>query len=244
MLPLFECFRKYDLPGKLANELVDSAGVPLSTIDNINRINIFLGANNNGKSLLARELLRTRSKCYYGNENWEKITDTFNLYSEISADLKLIVSIQESFVFANTNGGVIVDLYDVELQREKLQQYEPDYNINALIGHLNTMFSAHLQFDQYATYRITTGAQTKNLYPNNHIEKELIEKLLQVIVRFKVRASTIITALKRLSFDAKETFFTKIYIPAIRTLRPFGGMVDIEKRNKRRIWVRLLSYYF
>lgn len=72
MLPLYEGFRKYDVPSNLQGELFDSDNQALAELINLNKINIFVGPNNSGKSLLLREIVKTQSKTYYGDEKWRK----------------------------------------------------------------------------------------------------------------------------------------------------------------------------
>ena len=69
MLPVYEAFREYDLPNKLSNELFDQNGKPLTRINKLSKVNIFVGPNNFGKSILIREILKTRSKHHHSKKD-------------------------------------------------------------------------------------------------------------------------------------------------------------------------------
>lgn len=79
MLEFYEAFQKCDVPKALENEIFES-GQPLRFINELNKVNVFIGANNSGKSRILRELLKMRRATFYSDANANKIIQLFNTF--------------------------------------------------------------------------------------------------------------------------------------------------------------------
>jgi hypothetical protein len=73
MLDFYQSYRLRDLPDKLKGELIDVEDSELTKLEHLSKVNIFVGANNSGKSRIIREVLRSKSAKYYGDDEWSQI---------------------------------------------------------------------------------------------------------------------------------------------------------------------------
>lgn len=226
MLPYYEAYRKYDLPAKLRNELYDSLSNQLQLLDKLNKVNIFVGPNNSGKSLLLRELLKTNSPTYYSSENWEKILKLLQFIKEVPDKIRSVSHIHNLEVIIDSN-GVLIDLRQFEQLYPQISVYKSGYTLQTATDSLRHLFTKDFKFQENKLYSYSSP-DVINQYFNISSQRKLLEEITDYLEELKRQASEITLALQSLRLPENPANEKRIYIPAIRSLRGIAdvGMID------------------
>src|SRR4051812_49180478 len=93
MLKLYETFQQFIVPETLKNEILNEQGKSLEAIDDFSKINIFIGANNSGKSKIIREFIKQVPVPYHGKKNWDVISTLVNdIFSKVEEHIKKVIN--------------------------------------------------------------------------------------------------------------------------------------------------------
>ncbi|MBM2814316.1 MAG: hypothetical protein HW421_1078 [Ignavibacteria bacterium] len=72
LMQFYERFAYLPIPESLMGKLIDGDKKELENLKNLKKVNIFIGANNSGKSYILRELIKQELSTYYFNENLKR----------------------------------------------------------------------------------------------------------------------------------------------------------------------------
>jgi AAA15 family ATPase/GTPase len=232
MLNFFENFAKYDVPKKLANDIYDSETNQLSTIDNLNRVNIFLGANNSGKSILIRELLKTKSRCYYSDQHWTLVNKALSFYEKILQEIQSVYTHSDDYILSNSV-GLQINLIEIREAYNRFSKYKGDYNVYEVIDHLQGIMSQNFSIRIDATYSVSNPDRLIQTFTyQNEYQKQIIIGFVEALERLKTQHREVLQLLSTLPLTAKDSYTSRIYIPSVRTLRPFGKSANIEHHTR------------
>ena len=70
---LHHFYNSIPIPKRLKNDILNENRKQITYIKNISKLNIFVGENNSGKSLLLREILKSNWKHHYSEEILQEI---------------------------------------------------------------------------------------------------------------------------------------------------------------------------
>lgn len=221
MLPLFEAYRKYTLPEKLKNELYDSKKTRLTVLDNMRKVNILVGPNNSGKSLLLRELIKTRSHFYYGQDRWEEISEILTLIAEVPTAVTQASGFPNFIKLSDVHSGDIIDLRVFLNAYPNLAKYTPDYDVAAPIQFLSTTLTdREFSFSESRTY-LFTNQDNVSTPLNTNIHQETINGIIDTLKKLQGRAKMGVHRLQELALPQSLKESKRIYVPTFRTLREF-----------------------
>lgn len=228
MLKFYESFQQYNIPLSLANQIIDGNGNVLDKIENINKINIFIGPNNSGKSKILRELLKENNFRYYSKLNWNAISSLIvELYD--FAILKSQELIQyDKLIVSNGQFGKIIDVVQFEEIKKKATQYTANFDVETYIN---------LIANQFINLPKSLTSNLHYLYIVDQQRYQLgepkVTQLLSILNDTKKLAIEIITELEKFKFSNYSIDnFSKVYIPSIRTLRQFGSKANVKNDTK------------
>lgn len=234
MLPLYEAFRSIDVPEKIAAHIFDSNDQHLTQIKNLNKINIFIGANNSGKSLLLREILKSDSKKYYSDEKWHELKllfhDTlFHLLSQVSE----IHPSRNIIALLHSDGKIIFSFEPLYEIRDSLLDRVGDFQIDSIIEKLNSLKTVDLKLDRNASYRLLDNNHLI-IHLNRTIENiNRVNNIFKWLTKFQEEVPSLVDTLLKYKFSDNSNQLKKYYIPSIRTLRAFATQANIEAETKR-----------
>lgn len=220
MLKFFETFQKHDVPEEIKDELYNTKNEKLNSIDNFSKINIFIGANNSGKSKLIRELIKQTPINYYGTKNWNIIVEEINkIFSIVDDNLFEIHHSKNYFIISNSGNGEIFNTEELVKVRETLTQHVPNYDISDTIKQLEQKFITLLEnINKNTSYYLREINSSSRCLDDNQ-KKIILLKFNDITQQVK----PIINNLKRFEFSSlAKPGMARIYIPSVRTLRPFG----------------------
>ncbi len=227
MLKFYEAYQQYNIPPALKDELFDRDGNNLEAIKNINKINIFIGPNNSGKSKIIRELLREKPALFYGEHNWQRIeTPLRAFFDTVQTSLKTI-SAAEHFVINNSQNGAVINSDEIENKKLQYLVYTKNYNITEVIEHIRQQYIS-MPSGLNRTVAYNMRAQNSEA----HFDAAKVESLFRVLEELSAAAVILIGKLQDLEIpETIKDAFSKVYIPSVRTLRPFGSRADIKKET-------------
>jgi hypothetical protein len=230
MLPYYEGYGKYDLPDKLQDDLFDENGIKLQQINKLNKVNIFVGPNNSGKSLLMRELLRSGSKSYYSEMQWEEIQKALAIFDRIQKELRQACSVPDVEQFGDYSQGTLIDLAVLRDQKAQFSQYRADYSVEAVAEQLKVVFDRPFVFEQNKRYYFAQTNKVKTDF--SHGNQALLEKVLECLNTLKADAVQVRKKLLLLKIH-QEKSPVRMYVPAVRSLKPFSGMTQFENSTRQ-----------
>jgi len=225
MLEFYESFQKCDIPTSLKGELFDGVGNPLNYLEELNKINILVGANNSGKSKLLREILRTQRDKYYSNN---RKTEILNFLELINSKIKrLSHNLGGNRPYLNNDGKDVFNFEHFEQLITPFLTIAANYDINQLILTLKTAFSK--DFKEFPPDNIRAQGSG---HGNKPLDAQLSHNILQELANLK---NIVTEKTSWLSEQQHSTFDTHkcIYIPSVRTLRPFARRSKISDETKR-----------
>ncbi len=232
MLEFFESYRSIDIPEKLRNDLLDSNDAILQKIESLNKINIFIGPNNSGKSLLIREILKSNSKKYIGENIWAQIQQQVSFYDKIINDLQNAFPANNISIFRSTQYGVIFSFDDLISMRGQFKQYRNEYDINSMIQHLNSFFNRDFIIDENLSYQFVDRTSQVPSNINNYSNRNILESVFKALNNLKEESVEVIKKLTALLPNSSEFEKIKIYVPAVRTLRSFADRWKLDEEIK------------
>ena len=242
MLKFYETFQRYDTPQALQGDVYDVENNPLITIKNFSKINIFVGPNNSGKSKLIRELIRQAPAKYYDEKNWKRITGLINqLFTIVDQKLAEEPITKDYLEISNSSNGIIFHSANFARHHKKLVEYIPNYNLVETLNSLKTTFIISLgNLDRTSSFYLLKKGSARNTL--NTDDKLTVLNLVDAIRR---EVNPLIEDLRNFEFNSSAfQEVPRIYIPAIRTLRPFGMTADIKKATTDEYkFAQLVSIY-
>lgn len=229
MLKFYESFQQYKVPSSLANQIIDGNGNVLEKIENINKINIFIGPNNSGKSKILRELLKENNSRYYSKLNWNAISSLIvELYD--FAILKSQELIQyDKLMVSNGQFGKIIDVVQFEEVKKNATQYSANFDLEPFINSIT---------NQFINLPKSLTSNLQYLYiveqQRNQLGEQKVLQLLSILNEIKDLALETVDKLIKYKFsEYSKANFSKVYIPSIRTLREFGSKANIKSDTKK-----------
>jgi AAA15 family ATPase/GTPase len=221
MLPLFEAYRKYDCPEKLKNELYDREKTRLTELNHLRKVNILVGPNNSGKSLLLRELIKTRSHFYYGQDRWEEISEILTLINEVPSAITQASGFHNFLKLSDVHSGDIVDLRTFSNPYPNLSRYAPNYDVAGPIQFLSTTLAdREFKFSETRTYSFT-NQENVNTQFNTNTHQEPLSKIFDSLNKAKEKAKFAVARLHELALPQTLKESKRVYIPTFRTLKEF-----------------------
>ncbi len=230
MLPYYECFGKYDLPEKLAKELFDENANPLQRIDKLNKINIFVGPNNSGKSLLMRELLKTKSKSYYSDDRWAEIKDLLQIFPRIQERIRKQSGFNDFLILGDYTEGNLMDLAVLMQFYTQFAEYKPDYVVQAVEQSLKTAFDRDFSYQTNRRYYFIQTNKVKTDF--GHGNQEMLKKILECLNELKGEVIQVRKGLLTLTVQKPESA-RKMYLPAVRSLKPFSDPLQLDASPRK-----------
>jgi AAA15 family ATPase/GTPase len=231
MLPLYEAYRKYDVPEKLKGEIFNAEDEVLSELDKLNKINILVGPNNSGKSLLLRELIKTNSKFYYGQDRWDEIANLMCFIDEAPRMIAEASGLPDFSKFLDVHSGPIIDLSIFPSIYAQVSKYSPNYDVKAAVGLLQSVFLKPFEFSDARTYSFANHNNYNSGF-NTQSNRELLLKIFDSINKLKDRAQMITQRLSELSLPDFSEKRQRVYIPTFRSLKEFNNLqIDLTIRK-------------
>lgn len=230
MLSFYETYQKYDVPASLGEQILNPNGESLKTIENINKVNIFIGANNSGKSKILRELLKQGLVNYYGEKNWNRITSLINdFFTLVFSKLREAYNTSNNFSISNSSNGQIYSTVEINNIRSKFLTYSSNYDLSTVIDYIKHQFiTLPSSLNRSPSYYISESNSSRLT-----LEFEKINFLFTKLNEITQAATEVIEGLSVLDISQfSKDRVPKIYIPSIRTLRAFGADADVEKQTR------------
>lgn len=226
MLDLYESFAKSEIPQKFENEIFDDDG-KITILNNLNKVNIFLGSNNSGKSHFIRELLRREKLNYYYSDN--KLNELRKFLIEKLGDLEFFLNSHGAndinFILrnpGNTNAFGAHCSID-SIKSVPLEVANP--KIEEIITQLGSFKSAYSTLDE-------SQINNSRIYNNRSEFYQLTNiSLYDFISQISIKLTFISNHLKEFLLQGKNGI-SRIYIPSTRTLRAFAKKMDVEKETR------------
>lgn len=228
MLTLYESYAKCEIPKKFENEIYDDSG-KIDMLNNLSKVNVFLGSNNSGKSHFIRELLRRDPlNCFYSDNKIEELKSILLVgLNQIEKLLKIYGIPDLDFTVKhlyNQNG------YGTSLRINEIKSTiftVPNYEIEALINTL-AAFPKSTQLIQQTEIRNLSVYNHRG----QHYEKPIGQELYDWVSKINREIVNITTRLKHKLFF-KSNYCSRIYIPSTRTLRGFAKKIDVENETRK-----------
>jgi len=213
---LHDFYTKLPIPDRLSDDIFDEEGEQLHEISNLSKVNLFVGANNSGKSLLLREIL----KC----EHIESVPSK-GIKSEIISNVKLILNELKDIMTKASLSGLSSSSYNT------LSLKELEIEINTLNFSSNTI--AEFMSSDLAKTRSFAGINTSFVFRRNSRTETSnnVKEKLDIVSR---KLNNFLREVpKRYSFlEKKGEPLNKIYIPTIRSLRKYEDVQLLATKTK------------
>ena len=213
-IPLNEFYNKLPISQlKLSEDVYDDSKKLIEEIHNISKLNIFVGQNNSGKSLILREVLKCNSFEIYLNssviekinrvveESLLKFEEHFNSYNIISYYGPSIIINQGFFK------GIFVDYNRDEEQ------------LNVYVDKIKTGLE-NINYAVLNSFSTDVGQRTQ-------INRKALENLKQTVNNVKEKFSN---TLKELFTPPK---IYKLYCPSVRSLRNYSDNNTLKEKTKK-----------
>jgi len=220
MLDFYQSFGKRDIPTSLKNDLINSDGELLEKFNYLNKVNIFVGQNNSGKSRIIREILKSESQKYYSDEMWKKIQSNIAFYNETISALQAIFPSHPKFTFVKYGGETVFDLNDFISRRDQLQLYSPNFEIVHHANALRQIFGQMFVYNDNSVYEVRSAGELALAINNQHRERAV--ETFRVLNESKHKAFEVAKRLENYILQSEPFEAYKTYIPAVRTLRTFA----------------------
>jgi len=222
-LYFYEHLYKISVPERLVNNLYDENKQKLSLLEPLSKINVFIGPNNSGKSLLLREIIKNSiSSEYFRPDLVERINDfiseiknkfidefeqfdQFNKYGQIKQ-----LRFKATKLASNNYYISIKDFKDLLEEISEKQPFKIFFDKVAKEKEKITTYSYHSVQDEERNSSNSIGPNKINLKFREHFN-ELTSSLQQ--------------------YRIPENF-SRIYIPTIRTLRHYGQGSLFEEKTR------------
>ena len=224
MLPFFESFRKRDVPKKLSDEIFNSSGAKIAAIENLNKVNIFVGPNNSGKSLLLREMLKTKSHSYYGPDKWAEIIDHLEIFKFIESALNRVMKTSNLSIISDSHEGEIINLDNLKQIYTQVSKYTQDYDVQTAAGFLYATFDRTFAFNTQHSYSYYTSPGRIQSYLSNNTDADRLTQLFSCLNEIKEKVRAIGSKLNELKITNASVEHPLIYIPTFRSLKAFNNL--------------------
>jgi predicted ATPase len=224
MLEFYESFQKCDIPKSLANLVYDTNG-QLQLIEELNKVNVFIGANNSGKSLILREILRDKRNKYYGETRKKQITDLLEKILDKLSVLHSSVGVGCVEVKIQNSQSTVYNfgMFNTA-RRNELLEIGANCDISSKITTISTLILQHpYALKQYEGLHLFLG-------PNkgyNIADKNQRDSFAEALNDLRMTVPIVFKELEKFIFpDSSKNL--QIYIPSIRTLRPFASATKLK----------------
>ena len=225
MVNFFEAFQKCVIPESLKNEVYDRTE-KLVLLQELNKVNIFIGSNNSGKSKLLREILKVIKDTHYGNLKKREILILIEtLFGEVESLRKLVGN--HAHHVLTQYSKVVLDFDHASNIKKEITRIDKNYDLNRTIDRVQTFFNSINLFEPTDHVYINSIGLI-----NNRIENPIKTDFLKKITYLKNHVFAISRQLLLYSFPDLSNYH-KIYIPGVRTLRPFASRANIENDTRK-----------
>lgn len=201
VLKFHQYFTTLPVPDKLTDSIFTEKGESLNKIGKLSKINVFVGPNNSGKSLLIREILKEKE---FSPQLDTNLLNPINKHiDECKTALKNIFNEKQwACLLGNNNrlDDLIID--------NVLNEYDGSKRIENHVKNMVDVLKATKE-KGFHTFQLKRG-DSHHFRPNQN--KDIIKALDNTIQQLT-------TALERFFLPS----FAKIYSPTIRSLRKYGG---------------------
>lgn len=177
-------------------------------LNNISKLNIFVGGNNSGKSRFLREVFSDSDLTY--NINHEKIIEYNDLIKNLNNEIK-----------ACFNGG-ITGIESISSKSNLFTELKCLNKESNVLEEFNEKINTLLSFDENKEYSYTSSSVGVVIYE----KKEIIKNLREIGERYNNEFKQ-----KKLDKFFKKRELDKIYIPILRGLRSLGSERDLFKER-------------
>ena len=207
-MKFYEYLQKIKTPERLKNHLVDQNNETIKYVAPLSKVNIFIGANNSGKSLLIRELTRQVLDETFINKN------TIDSINQIINESRKEIEAEFTKKSTHTFHGNGID-FSFDLINAYLPLVTSENSIEENISKIEK--AASLTSRGFSSYSSGYNSSTY-LQGNDTINNTL-----------KINLNKIKSLLE--SHIIKKNYF-KIYIPTIRTLRVYNDSKEFENKTR------------
>jgi predicted ATP-dependent endonuclease of OLD family len=218
--PMFDGF----ITDKFVNEKQ-----PIYYLENLNRVNIFVGANNSGKSRFMRHMVKTNLSVYTLEE--QKILEAFG--KEFVENYQEIVSNNQIIHFSECD-----ILYEKIVSGKEAKNY---WSMEAL------KLAAKMSSQPHnVSFRITRKLPNSNSDTKNYPPASIYTAWLKSIRDKNPEYGSVRTDDAARMENFKNLFSKKLYIPTIRSLRSFENLIkkDETKNGNDIFRKRIACEYF
>ncbi|MDX9913759.1 MAG: AAA family ATPase [Candidatus Moranbacteria bacterium] len=199
--------------GEIFQNYLDKDGSELQSIDNLSRVNIFIGSNNSGKSRFLRELMKIKD--YFFNSDLIETKKFLNYVNEISNG---IYEIKETY--GKNIVSFTIDGYGSFNEGDFVKLDFDYYNFSANFTALKRILSAL----QGRFYLIRASS-----YRGSSDTRQLAQKFNAYFDTNEDKINFI------LSFEIEKIEFNKFYIPILRSLNDFHVAIHgVGKEEERK----------
>lgn len=203
---------KLSLPKKLKDNIYIDKKTKTNYIEPLSKVNLFTGANNSGKSLVIREIIKEIDKLEYPHKS---IIDLINLSldeAQVSINNILKKHYADSFQLNN-------NLY---LSRDGLINEIKHYNgtelVSIYISNLTKYFSNHNVDIRYLINQGSSRSGINNTEQENY--RNTLKKIEEILVDKIIKLTSTID-------------YSIVYIPTIRSLRKYNNNINFLKEKTK-----------
>jgi predicted ATPase len=226
MLKFYEAFQKSSIPKNLENALYNEKE-KLKILEEFNKINILVGANNSGKSLILREILKGHRNKYYGEKNKKEIICLIEALIQKYYKLYAIVgSSCDEVRFAHSH-TVVYDFTMLDKQKDHLLDISADCDIEQKIAMIKALILQPRTISEIENQNLALY-KTQNLISG--VDQNQKANFIASFNELKEIANSTIDIFQKFTFP-DVTGSNKIYIPSIRTLRHFAVEAKLSEKT-------------
>src|ERR1700722_4570484 len=208
-IDFYQYYSYIPVPKELKDDLIDNQERPLTKLEDLSHINIFLGTNNSGKSRIIREIIRDNiDPIYFQKEIQEDIKTQIKNAREDFLNLisRTWNKFDQSFHIASASKELYLEAKDYGFDLKDFdERFNSDFGVIKIIQNILDLLK-----------EIKPLTYTRIVVPNGH-NIGFDQNTSNIIKEdFRMLLSRLHTSMKSMVF--KEKYF-RIYIPAQRSLQ-------------------------
>lgn len=214
-LNFYDYFAKLPVSDKLKEHVFDSGKEPVEFVENIGKLNLFVGQNNSGKSVILRELLKNKELQSYVNPRHQL------RINEILASLKN--DLLSFFTNQGWNQGLVNAYHEIILDSNVADEiFKPIDTLHTQLGkHVETIHQKLSAISADTSIMVKRGpgvadglSAQQQTNVKNHVQS-ISSRVSSSLTEYIIKGS-----------------FSRIYSPTIRSLRKFESANFLENKTR------------
>jgi len=213
-LKFYEYYYKLPIPDRIKENVFDESSTKIPFIENLSKVNLFVGQNNSGKSLLLREILKDKGiKSYLIAEHWVSVNNIIAAHKQ-----RLIEFLSENLmlnIIGNQN----------ELSPKTINNmFKPFDGRNQVLEESMQEIVNNLEQRVKNGFNLFTHSQTNSRTSLNPNQQQNVLTLLN---------DTISSFSAELEHYKPSLQFERVYCPTVRSLRRYPNATFLKEKTEK-----------